>query len=162
MAPQMNELIRTLPYLLRVAGESHEIAEAVASAAWRRASGEGLQAHAVAFRLYGKTLIIAVQDATWQRQLEAMSGQLLFRLNSLMGQALVTYLEFRIDPGTVSARRRGMPPPEINPVEQERRAFRNVDTALASAAGAIHDDALRHRFLMAAGSCINRREGEGR
>ena len=66
---------------------------------------QGLRAQAVPFRLYRKTLVVAVADATWQKQLEAMSGQLLFRLNSLLGQAIVTYIEFRIDPKTVRAER---------------------------------------------------------
>src|ERR671939_1539331 len=101
----MDDLIRTLPKLLRAAGETEEVLEAAALVAWRRVAGEGLRAQAVPFRLYRKTLIVAVTDATWQKQLEAMSGQLLFRLNSLLGQAVATYIEFRLDPQTVAAAR---------------------------------------------------------
>jgi hypothetical protein len=158
--PQMDDLIRTLPKLLRAAGETEEVLEAAALVAWRRVAGEGLRAQAVPFRLYRKTLIVAVADTTWQKQLEAMSGQLLFRLNSLLGQAIVTYIEFRIDPKTVRAQRTVVKIEETNRIEQESRAMRSCAGEVAHAAVAIHDDDLRRRFLLAAGSCIDRRERE--
>lgn len=154
----MDDLIRTLPKLLRAAGETEEVLEAAALVAWRRVAGEGLRAQAVPFRLYRKTLIVAVADATWQKQLEAVSGQLLFRLNSLLGQAVVTYIEFRIDPKTVRAEREAMQATATNSVEQERRALKTVTGDISVAADAIHDEDLRRRFLLAAGSCIDRRE----
>jgi hypothetical protein len=156
----VDDLIRTLPKLLRAAGETEEVLEAAALVAWKRVAGEGLRAQAVPFRLYRKTLIVAVADATWQKQLEAMSGQLLFRLNSLLGQALVTYIEFRIDPKTVRAARAVVKIEETNRVEQESRALQSVSGEVAHAAVAIHDDDLRRRFLLAAGSCIDRRENK--
>ncbi|HYE64585.1 MAG TPA: DUF721 domain-containing protein, partial [Pyrinomonadaceae bacterium] len=121
----MDDLIRTLPNLLRAAGETEEILEAAAMIAWRRIAGEGLRAVAVPFRLYRKTLIVAVPDATWQKQLEAVSGQLLFRLNSLLGQAVVTFIEFRVDPKTVNAERASRPQ-ESDREEQERRALHHI------------------------------------
>ncbi len=154
----MDDLIRALPKLLRAAGETEEVAEAAARVAWRRAAGPALRGQAVPFRLYRKTLIVAVADTTWQKQLEAMSGQLLFRLNSLLGQALVTYIEFRIDPETVRAERESLTGPEMNVEEQEQRALRSAAGQVLSAANAIHDEDLRRRFLLAAGSCIERRE----
>jgi hypothetical protein len=157
----MDDLIRTLPKLLRAAGETEEVLEAAAIVAWRRVAGEGLRAQAVPFRLYRKNLIVAVMDATWQKQLEAMSGQLLFRLNSLLGQAVVTYIEFRIDPKTVRAERSRAQAHETNRVEQERRALLSVSGEISAAAAAIHDEDLRQRFLLAAGSCIDRRESDG-
>lgn len=154
----MDELFRTLPKLLRAAGETEEVLEAAALVAWRRVAGEGLRAQAVPFRLYRKTLIVSVADATWQKQLEAMSGQLLFRLNSLLGQAVVTYIEFRIDPKTIRAEREAVQAETTNRVEQERRALKTISDDIAVAADAIHDEDLRRRFLLAAGSCIDRRE----
>lgn len=154
----MEDLFRTLPKLLRAAGETEEVLEAAALVAWRRVAGEGLRAQAVPFRLYRKTLVVSVADATWQKQLEAMSGQLLFRLNSLLGQAVVTYIEFRIDPKTVRAEREAAQAETTNRGEQERRALKSVSGEIAVAADAIHDEDLRRRFLLAAGSCIDRRE----
>ena len=153
----MDDLFKALPELLRAAGEVEEVAEAAALAAWRRVAGEQLRGQAVPFRLYRKTLTVAVADATWQRQLEQHSGQLLFRLNSLLGQPVVTYIEFRIDPQTVRverARLRGHAP---DPVAQEQRALHHA-RALMEAAGAIQDETLRQRFLLAAGSYLDAQE----
>ncbi|HMF54854.1 MAG TPA: DUF721 domain-containing protein [Pyrinomonadaceae bacterium] len=157
----MEALIRALPKLLRAAGESEELLEAAAFVAWRQIAGEGLRAQAVPFRLYRKTLIVSVADATWQKQLEAISGQLLFRLNSLLEQAVVTFIEFRIDPKTVEAERALLNERKADREEQERRALRSAGgTVLAAANSAIQDERLRYRFLLAAGSCIDRQEGK--
>ena len=156
----MDDLIRTLPKILRAAGETEEVMEAAALVVWRRVAGEGLRTHAVPFRLYRKTLIVAVADATWKKQLEAMSGQLLFRLNSLLGQAVITYIEFRVDPKTVSVERNRERVLVTNRAEQEQSALRCISEEISAAADAIHDSDLRHRFLLAAGSCIDRRERE--
>lgn len=156
----MEDLIRALPKLLRAAGETEEVLEAAALVAWRRVAGEELSKQAVPFRLYRKTLIVAVADSTWQRQLEAMSGTLLFRINSLLGQAVVTYIEFRIDPKTVAAARTTAVQREAEREAQERRALKQATGELLHAAAAIHDEELRRRFLLAAGSCIDRRERE--
>ncbi len=150
-------MIRALPKLVRAAGEAEEVAEAAAFVAWRRVAGEPLRASAVPFRLYRKTLVVAVPDVTWRRQLEEVSGQLIFRLNSLLGQALVTYIEFRFDPQTVSVERaRARPVAPSGPAE-EAAAYARA-TELRAAAAAIHDEELRRRFLLAAGSCMNRRK----
>lgn len=156
----MDDLIRALPKLLRAAGETEEVLEAAALVAWRRVAGPELCRQAVPFRLYRKTLIVAVADSTWQKQLEAMSGHLLFRLNSLLGQAVVTYIEFRLDPKTVAVARTATRLEEVEREEQERRALKLATGDLMDAAGAIQDEDLRRRFLLAAGSCIDRRERE--
>jgi hypothetical protein len=156
----MDDLIRALPKLLRAAGENEEVLEAAALVAWRRVAGTELSRQAVPFRLYRKTLIVAVADSTWQKQLENMSGQLLFRLNSLLGQAVVTYIEFRLDPKTVAAARSANREATAEREEQESRALLRAAGDLTNAAGAIQDEELRRRFLLAAGSCIDRRERE--
>jgi hypothetical protein len=154
----MDDLIRALPKLLRAAGETEEVLEAAALVAWRRVAGAELTRQAVPFRLYRKTLIVAVADSTWQKQLENMSGQLLFRLNSLLGQAVVTYIEFRIDPRTVAAARAATDEENARREEQERRALKLATGELLDASLAIQDEDLRRRFLLAAGSCMDRRE----
>lgn len=153
----MDDLIRALPQLLRAAGEAQEVAEMAAMVAWRRVAGEAMRGLAVPFRLYRKTLVVAVPDATWQRQLEAMSGQLLFRLNSVLGQALVTYIEFRIDSKTVQTERLRWQQSSTDVVAQEERALAHADT-LQEAAAAIRDETLRRRFLIAAGCYIGAQE----
>jgi hypothetical protein len=151
----MDDLFKALPKLLRAAGESDEVLEAAAFAAWKRVAGESLRGSAVPFRLYRKTLVISVPDAAWRKQLEALSPQLLFRLNSLFGQALVTYIEFRVDPQTVGEERSRQRTQSEHPVEEESALRRAGE--LDEAASAIHDEDLRRRFLLAAGSCLSRR-----
>lgn len=157
----MDDLLRVLPKFLRAAGETEEVLEAAAMIAWKRVAGEGLRGQAVPFRLYRKTLIVAVADTAWQKQMEAVSGQMLFRINSLLGQAVVTYIEFRIDPVTVRAERAKLTTEKEDTVAQERRALKSADGQVHDAAAAIMDEALRRRFLLAAGSCIERRENGG-
>src|ERR1041384_86239 len=119
----MDDLWRALPELLRAAGEGEEVAEAAVCVTWRRIAGEQLRGQAVPFRLYRKTLTVAVADATWQKQLERVSGQLLFRLNSVLGQPLVTYIEFRVDPQTVRIERARLRGHEVDRVAQQQRAL---------------------------------------
>lgn len=148
----MDNLIKTLPKILQAAGNSPEVAEAACIAAWKHAAGEGLRDHAVPLRLHQKTLVIGVADRTWQKQLQALSGQLLFRLNSILGEPLVTFIEFRVDPNAV-ANARGP--------QHTTRLNRDLDLAtisveLVSAAAEIKDKDLRRAFLGAATSCLNR------
>lgn len=155
----MEDLIRALPNLLRAAGDSEEVAEAAAFVAWRRAAGEQLRGQAVPFRLHRKLLVVAVPDAAWRVQLEAISRQLLFRLNSTLGQAVVTYIEFRVDAETVReerARLRRSDPTDED--ARQRRALAHA-RALDEAATAIKDEDLRRRFLLAAGNYM---EAQGR
>lgn len=152
----MDDLFQSLPKLLRAAGESEEVLEAVSFVAWRRVAGEALRGCAVPFRLYNRRLIVSVPDTTWRKQLEQVSPQLVFRLNSLLGQPVVTYVEFRVDPQTVREERRRMGRTEHKQFTQEEAALDHA-AELDDAAHAIHDETLRRRFLLAAGSCMNRR-----
>ena len=151
----MDDLFQALPKLLRAAGEAEEVLEAAAFAAWRRAAGEALRGCAVPFRLHRKTLVVSVPDATWRKQLEGVSPQLLFRVNSLLGQALVTFVEFRVDPQTVNEERARLRRSEYERLEREENALSRA-RELDEAAHAIRDETLRRRFLLAAGSCMNR------
>ncbi len=153
----MDDLIRALPGLLRAAGESEEVAQAAAFVAWRRASGEQLRGQAVPFRLHGKHLVVAVADSAWKKQLEAVSSQLVFRLNSVLGHALVTYIEFRVDAATVRDERARLRQTEVDVEKLERRALQQA-RPLGRAASAIKDEDLRRRFLLAAGSYIEAQE----
>jgi hypothetical protein len=155
----MEELIRLIPNILRAANNAEEVLEAATLAAWRRVAGEGLREHAVPFRLYEKTLIVAVADANWRNQMEGMSRKLLFRLNSMLGQAAVTYIEFRVDPQTVDKMREESSHRESEREEFEARALESA-AGLLSAAENIKDEKLRRKFLLAAGSCLERRHRE--
>src|SRR5829696_9211003 len=135
----MEDLFQSLPKLIRAAGESEEVLEAASFAAWRRVAGEALRGCAVPFRLYRKTLVVSVPDATWRRQLEQVSPQLVFRLNSLLGQAAVTYVEFRVDPQTVRAERARLRTTQYDRATAEEAALGRAGE-LSDAADAIHDE----------------------
>ena len=93
----MEGLIKSLPAVLRASGNAPEVIEAAVIAAWKHTAGDGLKEHAVPLGLEDRTLRIAVADAIWQRQLHTMRGSMLFRVNTLLGQPLVSSIEFIID-----------------------------------------------------------------
>lgn len=150
----MNELFRALPALLKQMDDNEPLREAVIFAAWRKIAGEGLREKAVPFRLYQKHLIIAVESTMWKRHLESLSGQMIFKINSALGQALVTFLEFRVDDETVQAERAKRRKDLIDEEELREIALEQVTPKLRSAADAIKDDNLRYQFLLAAGSAL--------
>lgn len=138
----VNQLIKSLPQILRAAGDSAEVAEAAAIAAWKHAAGDGLKEHAVALKLENRTLTVAVADPIWQKQLTSMRGQLLYRLNSTLGQSLVSALDFVVDPKVVK--------PRVEQRQHEDQLDNEVPIELWSAANAIHDKELRKSFLKTA------------
>jgi hypothetical protein len=146
----MNQLIKSLPGVLRAAGDAEEVVAAAAIAAWKHAAGDGLKDHAVPLRLENRTLTVAVADAIWQKQLASMRGQLLFRVNSILGQPLVSALEFVIDPRRAKAQ-----PEQTN--EQDKALDNEVPLELWSAANAIKDKELRKKFLRTALLSIKRK-----
>src|SRR6185295_17718331 len=139
----MNQLIKSLPQVLRASGNSAEVAEAAAIAAWKHAAGDGLKEHAVALKLENRTLTVAVADPIWQKQLTAMRGQLLYRVNTILGQPLVNAFNFVID------RERAKPRVE-QPKHDEELLDNEVPLELWSAANTIHDPELRKNFLKTA------------
>lgn len=139
----MDNFIKSFPAILRVAGDSLEVREASAIAAWKHAAGEGLRAHAVPIKLQSETLIVSVADAVWQKQLGAMLAQLLFRVNEILGQPLVKFIDLQVDP--LMANRAGSSAPQnLGSVDNE------VPLELWAAANAIADKELRQAFLSAA------------
>lgn len=148
----MDKLIKTLPAILAASGGSEEVAEAACVAAWKHAVGPGLSSHAVPVQFQNKTLVIAVADRIWQKQLEQLRGQLLFRLNSILGQATVKSIEISIQPEKFKQEEK----------REDEQAGRNkrgaVPIELVSAAAGIEDAGLRRAFLGAAMSCMNRLE----
>ena len=147
----MNQLIKSLPTVLRASGNAAEVAEAAAIAAWKHAAGDGLKEHAVPLRLENRTLTVAVADRIWQRQLNSMRGQMLFRINSILGQPLVSALDFVIDPKLVK--------PRVEQTEDQDELLDNeVPLELWSAASAIHDKELRKSFLKTALLALKRKK----
>ena len=95
----MEALIKALPAVLRASGNAPEVAEAAAIAAWKHCAGEGLKERAVPLALEDRTLLVAVADVIWQKQMTAMRGQMLYKINTLLDQPVVGSIKFIIDPG---------------------------------------------------------------
>lgn len=144
----MDELIKSLPNVLRAAGQSPEVTEAAAIAAFRHAAGAGLRDHAIPVRLEGRTLLVAVADQIWQSQITSITSQLVFRVNSIMGQSSVSRIEVVVDPKIVT---RKVPPKSSSPEI-------DISLELRSAANSIHDPELRKNFLRAASISLQRHE----
>ncbi len=153
----MQELFRALPKLLKEFEDTEEVREAVVFAAWRRIAGESLSEHTVPFRLFNKHLIVAVADKMWKRHLESLSGQMIFKLNSVLSQPIVTFIEFRIEAATLAAERAKHQKQILSDEELKEIALDEVTPQLRRAADAIADDHLRYQFLLAAGSCLARK-----
>lgn len=154
----MEALFRALPKLLKEFEDNENVREAVVFATWRRIAGESLSEHTVPFRLFNKHLIIAVADKMWKRHLETLSGQMIFKLNSALGQAIVTFIEFRIDEATLDAERAKHRKSRMTDEQLIEIALEEVTPKLRHSADAIKDDNLRYQFLLAAGSCLARKK----
>lgn len=154
----MQDLFRALPKLIKEFEDTPEVREAVVFAAWRRIAGDSLSDHTVPYRLYNKHLIIAVADKMWKRHLEELSGQMIFKLNSVLGQPVVTFIEFRIEAAVLSEERAKHHKQTLSDEELREIALDEVTPQLRHSADAITDDNLRYQFLLAAGSCLARKK----
>lgn len=143
----MNDLTRLLPKLLSANGGNPELATKLA---WARAAGPGLRSHAVPLRLEGRSLIVAVADGIWQKQLEHMSAELIYRTNKLLGQSVVGTVVFQIDRSLTIANEEHS--------RQSRESQAPAPEELLFAARGISDEELRARFIRAAENCIARRD----
>jgi len=146
----MNSLLKMLPMILRLSGDNEEVRKEAAFVVWRAVAGPQVAYNCVPFQLYQKRLIIATLDLTWKNQMERLSGQYLFRINSLLGGPYVTFIEFRIDREAVLNSR----PPD--PKRFEWSHTEEIEAELVSAADRIKDDSLRDQFLRAATKCLER------
>jgi predicted nucleic acid-binding Zn ribbon protein len=109
--------------------------EELACAAWPAAVGKKIAARTRALFLAGGRLRVEVEDAVWQRQLTVLKGQILRKLEEVLGQAAVKDVEFRVSP-----RRR---PPQ--PAPEPRRGQDEADQIPDPFLGAIYRQQRRRR-----------------
>jgi hypothetical protein len=72
--------------------------EELACAVWPQAVGKKIAAHTHAAKLVRTRLVIEVEDATWQRQLNNLSRHMIWNLEQILGKGAVDDLEFRVVP----------------------------------------------------------------
>lgn len=154
----MNELFRTLPKLFRETGQHEQFREGLVFAAWRKIAGERLREQTEPVQLQQKHLIVAVNNEMWKRHLEQLSGEMIFKLNSALGQVAVTFIEFQVDEQKVKDAGNNPAQKEIDSEAQNEIALEQITPQMRKAADAIKDDNLRYQFLLTAGSCLARKE----
>ncbi len=153
----MNELFRALPALLKEFDDNEMVREAVAFAAWRKIAGDALRDHAVPAHLFKKHLVIAVSSETWRKHLEHLAGQMIFKINSKLGSAVVTFIEFKVDEDAVKAERAKYRKNAETAIPTET-ALGEITAKMRHSADSIKDENLRYQFLLAAGSCLVRKK----
>ena len=72
--------------------------EEMACAAWADAVGKRIATHTRAAKLVRTRLVVEVEDATWQRNLNSLSRYILHNLQKALGPGIVDDLEFRVMP----------------------------------------------------------------
>ena len=87
-----SRLIGKLPERVR------SMCEDLACAAWPMAVGKKSRRIRAPRAWCARRLIVEVEDQVWQRQLFALSGQILTNLEKQLGQGMVEDLEFRVVP----------------------------------------------------------------
>src|SRR5215470_7588206 len=101
----MTDVAQLLPKLLTASAANDELLETIVKLAWTKVAGAGLRQQVAPFRLFRRTLIVAVTDAIWQKQLHRLSREFVTRINRLLDAEVITSIEFRIDPETVKERK---------------------------------------------------------
>lgn len=152
----MLDVLRTLPGLMDKLPHA-EAREAVVFALWRSIVGEQLFEKTLPVRLDGTTLVVAIAGVSWKKHLEALSGQMIYKLNAALGRSTIELINFRVDEKAVK-NARSKHSDEVSDVEIERAIKAEIPAELKEAALKISDGELRERFLMAAGGCLLRKK----
>ncbi len=94
----MENFANSFPIVRGLLGNSDEVRLALLSAAWKKAAGGPLEKRTAIHRFSDGKLTIAVENKSWQRNLKEYTTELLFKLNSLMGERTVETIEFEVVP----------------------------------------------------------------
>jgi len=147
----MEQLFGAIPAVLNILEPNVDIDKAIVFAAWARCAGELLRERTVPLEFVEKNLVIAVQDKTWQRHLEELSPEMLFKINGSLGQGTVKFIEFSVDAKAVKrANERKVIAAEAD--------ISDLAPSLTAAANAISDESLRKQFLTAAASYLAKQQ----
>lgn len=102
-------------------------AENLARTAWPKAVGRVISAHTQAASMVRDRLVIEVEDPTWQRQLVPLTGQILKKLEAMIGPGAVGDIEFRVAPMRMKPKRETVLPLfDANPDLPGDPVFRHV------------------------------------
>lgn len=156
----MDEISRTLKNIVKDF-DGPEMRAASASAAWKTGVGEELSHHTAFIELDKNRLFIAVSGEMWKKQLEKMSGRLVYLMNKELGNGSVNFIEFVVDPAKVTSEQKRDPDITRKNIERELRSALEVTPELKDAASTISNERLREVFLgAAAASLLRKRDRE--
>lgn len=151
----MLDIFRTLPAVFDGIDADPAVRESLVFIVWRRVAGELLSEHTVPISLQDSRLTIAVSSNTWRAHLKELCPQMLYKLSTVLGPSVVSYIELIVDEAAVESAR--TPASEqIDEKAVRQRAGKALTADLRASADAIADDELRDKFLMAAGLCLAR------
>jgi proline dehydrogenase len=154
----VESIFAAFPRILDQFETNSDAREAFVFAAWPRAVGEGLSEHTMPVKLIGTRLRVGVANLMWQRHLETMAGEVLAKLNAVIGRPTVDFIEFCIDEEAVNANRTVQKQTVEDGSRHQVATLEQIDPELRSSASAISDSELRRTFLLAAGSCLERKD----
>jgi hypothetical protein len=152
----MEALFRSLPALLEALPDNENVREAVVFAAWRKIAGDQLGTHTAPIGFKEGRLSVAVADNSWKKNLASLTSQMIFKINSAMGSAVVTYIEFIVDVKKVQKPTVGRN--TAAETANEKVVASEITPELEQSAAVIGDEKLRNEFLLAAASCLARKE----
>jgi hypothetical protein len=109
---------------LRLPGETLTVEELVRGA-WANAVGKRVAEHTRAAKLVRTKLVVEVEDAVWQRQLFALTKQIVRNLEKSIGPGIVDDLEFKVMPRRRDAARATISVPKAAPLFDEADAIQD-------------------------------------
>lgn len=157
----MESLFRIFPAIIKEIGDDPQLVEPIVFALWPRIAGESVSEKTVPIKLTGKNLSVAVESELWKCNLQALNAEILYKLNTALGQATVSFIEFFVDEKAVRKGRR-KENRKSKDSDDDRKLLDFVTPQMRNAADAIADDDLRIKFLLAAGSSLAHKETCGR
>ncbi len=138
-----------------------ELRYAAIPTAWKNGVGDELARHTSFIDLKKKRLFIAVADPMWKKQLEKMSGRLVYLINCELGEGSIVFIEFVIDLARVETERAKEQQKSNRNVDFEQRAKSEITPGLEKSASEIDNKNLRDLFLGAASHSLLRKKERG-
>lgn len=147
----MEQLFGAIPDALKALGRNAEVEQAVVFAAWTRCAGGLLNERTKPMEFFENRLVVAVEDKMWRRHLEELSPELLARVNGQLGNGLIRYIEFRVQPNIFGNLRR-------TDLSCGELSVKEVPPSINLAAQRITDLRVRKAFLEAAAEYLARQD----
>ena len=146
----MDDLIGLAIRLLKNAAGDTGIQEQAIFVAWRASMGDNINRVTVPIGLLNRTLVVAVTDSTWEKQLKTLSSQAITKINSIFGEPLLKSIRYVIDQKAVVRTSNS----NTNEIIFKRTG--DFDESLEKDASVIQDLELRRLFIRTASKCLER------